>query len=70
MLEYVNRKGSDCYKWDSECAQDCLPLWIADMDFKAAQPIRDAMQRRLDHGVFGYFHILIDYNRHKTFVPH
>lgn len=54
MLEYVNRKGSDCYKWDSECAQDCLPLWIADMDFKAAQPIRDAMQRRLDHGVFGY----------------
>jgi len=54
MLEYVDRKHSDCYKWDSECAQDCLPLWIADMDFKAAKPIRDAMQRRLDHGVFGY----------------
>jgi cystathionine beta-lyase len=54
MLEYVDRRGSDCYKWDSECAQECLPLWIADMDFKAAKPIRDAMQRRLDHGVFGY----------------
>lgn len=54
MLEYVNRKGSDCYKWDSECAEGCLPLWIADMDFKAAKPIREAMQRRLDHGVFGY----------------
>lgn len=54
MLEYVDRRGSDCYKWDSECAQGCLPLWIADMDFKAAKPIRDAMQRRLDHGVFGY----------------
>ena len=54
MLEYVNRKGSDCYKWDSECAQGCLPLWIADMDFAAAKPIREAMQRRLDHGVFGY----------------
>lgn len=54
MLEYVNRRGSDCYKWDSECAQDCLPLWIADMDFKAALPIREAMQRRLEHGVFGY----------------
>lgn len=54
MLEYVDRRGSDCYKWDSECAQNCLPLWIADMDFKAAKPIRDAMQRRLDHGVFGY----------------
>ena len=54
MLEYVDRKGSDCYKWDSECAENCLPLWIADMDFKAAKPIREAMQRRLDHGVFGY----------------
>lgn len=54
MLEYVNRKDSNCYKWDSDCAQDCLPLWIADMDFKAAKPIREAMQKRLDHGVFGY----------------
>ena len=54
MLEYVDRKGSDCYKWDSECAESCLPLWIADMDFAAAKPIREAMQRRLDHGVFGY----------------
>ena len=54
MLEYIDRKNSDCYKWDSECAQGCLPLWVADMDFAAAKPIRDAMQRRLDHGVFGY----------------
>lgn len=54
MLEYVDRRGSDCYKWDSECAEGCLPLWIADMDFAAAKPIREAMQRRLDHGVFGY----------------
>ena len=54
MLEYVDRKGSECYKWDSECAEGCLPLWIADMDFAAAKPIREAMQRRLDHGVFGY----------------
>ena len=46
MLEYINRKNSDCYKWDSECAEGCL--------FKAAKPIREAMQRRLDHGVFGY----------------
>ena len=54
MLEYINRSGSDCYKWDSDEAQGCLPLWVADMDFAAAQPIREAMQRRLDHGVFGY----------------
>ena len=54
MLEYIDRRGSDCYKWDSEQAQGTLPLWVADMDFAAAKPIRDAMQRRLDHGVFGY----------------
>ena len=54
MLEYVNRRGSDCYKWDSEQSNHTLPLWVADMDFKAAQPIRDAMERRLQHGVFGY----------------
>lgn len=54
MLEYVDRKGSDCYKWDSECAEGCLPLWVADMDFAAARPIREAMLRRLEHGVFGY----------------
>ena len=54
MLEYVDRKGSDCYKWDSECAEGCLPLWVADMDFAAARPIREAMLHRLEHGVFGY----------------
>ena len=54
MLEYIDRRNSDCYKWDSECAQGCLPLWVADMDFAAAKPILEAMQRRLDHGVFGY----------------
>jgi len=53
-IEFVNRSGSDCYKWDSEQAQGTLPLWVADMDFKAAKPIREAMQRRLEHGVFGY----------------
>lgn len=54
MLEYIDRKNSDCYKWDSDCAQGCLPLWVADMDFAAAKPIREAMQQRLNHGVFGY----------------
>ncbi len=54
MLEYVDRQNSDCYKWDSDQAKGTLPLWVADMDFKAAKPILDAMSRRLEHGVFGY----------------
>ena len=54
MIEFANRQGSDCYKWDSAEAQGTLPLWVADMDFKAASPILRALQKRLDHGVFGY----------------
>lgn len=54
MIEYVDRRGSNSYKWDSDHAAGCLPLWVADMDFRAAPAILAAMQRRLDHGVFGY----------------
>lgn len=54
MIEFIDRRGSNCYKWDSDHVNGALPLWVADMDFKAAQPIIDAMQRRLNHGVFGY----------------
>ncbi|MCQ2136715.1 MAG: cystathionine beta-lyase, partial [Bacteroidales bacterium] len=55
-----DRRGSGCYKWD-EAAQGVLPLWVADMDFKAAPFILDAVQRRLDHGVFGYTKVTEDY---------
>ena len=54
MIEYIDRRNSNCVKWDADCSKGLLPLWVADMDFKAAQPIIDAMQRRLNHGVFGY----------------
>ena len=38
---------------------DALPLWVADMDFPCAQPIIDALQKRLDMQIYGY----TDYNR-------
>ncbi len=57
MIEYVDRRNSNCLKWDSDESRGLLPLWVADMDFRAAQPIIDAMQRRLDHGVFGYEYV-------------
>ena len=47
-----SRRGSQCYKWD--CKPNELPMWIADMDFEAAPEIRAALQKRLDHGIFGY----------------
>ena len=33
---------------------DLIPLWVADMDFEAAPAIRAALQKRVEHGVFGY----------------
>lgn len=51
----VNRRGTDCLKWDSY-AEDVLPLPVADMDFVAPEPVLRALQQRLDHGVFGYGH--------------
>jgi len=34
--------------------EDLIPLWVADMDFKVAQPIIDAIQKRAEQGIFGY----------------
>ena len=33
---------------------DLFPAGVADMDFRAPPPVLAAMQRRLEHGVFGY----------------
>lgn len=55
-----DRRGSGCYKWD-EAPEGVIPLWVADMDFKAAPFILEAVQRRLDHGVFGYTKVTEDY---------
>ena len=33
---------------------DLIPLWVADMDFKVAQPIIEAIQERAEQGIFGY----------------
>lgn len=54
--EIVERKGSNSVKWDArpDLPPSTIPLWVADMDFKAAQPIQDAIRRRAEHGVFGY----------------
>ena len=30
------------------------PMWVADMDFRTAEPIIEALRRRVEHGIFGY----------------
>ena len=52
--ELVARRGTSCVKWD-ECPNDeVIPLWVADMDFKAAPAILEAVRKRAEHGVFGH----------------
>ena len=57
-LEYVERKGTGCSKWDglqqTFGADGMLPLWVADMDFKTDRHIRDAIAEYTETGVFGY----------------
>ena len=50
--EIVNRRGSGSIKWD--VAENELPMWVADMDFKAPKCVHDALLRRVEHGVYGY----------------
>ncbi len=52
MLFTPSRVNTGSYKWDSR--PDTLPLWVADMDFKTAQCIIDALEKRVAHGIFGY----------------
>ena len=47
------RRGTDSAKW-GRYGDEVLPLWVADMDFPAAEPILKALHRRVDHGFFGY----------------
>lgn len=51
--QLVNRRGSDSGKW-SRYDEDILPLWVADMDFKAPPEVVQTLHERIDHGVFGY----------------
>ena len=50
----VSRRGTDSYKWDSAESEGVLPMWVADMDFRTASAITDALRRRVEHGIFGY----------------
>jgi cystathionine beta-lyase len=58
--EICNRKKTDCYKWDLAPSifghEDVIPMWVADMDFPAAQPLVDALAERAEHPFYGYTH--------------
>ena len=48
------RLGTDSQKWQKYAGRDILPLWVADMDFKASPAIVAALQERVAASVYGY----------------
>jgi cysteine-S-conjugate beta-lyase len=50
--ELVDRRSTDSVKWN--CYGEALPLWVADMDFRAPEPVIRALRERAEHGIFGY----------------
>lgn len=52
--EIISRSNTSCVKWDLSTVENVLPMWVADMDFKTAPPVIDALNKRIQHGIFGY----------------
>ncbi len=59
--EIIERRGTHCMKWDmmeslyGVPTDDGIAMWVADMDFRPPEVARRALQRLLDHGIFGYY---------------
>lgn len=65
QLVYVERKGSDCNKWDGQTTmfgeENLHAMWVADMDYKVPACVMDAMRAYVDFGVMGYYKIPQNY---------
>lgn len=51
--QIIDRRGTDSAKWN-RYGDDVLPMWLADMDFRAPEVVINALQERVAHGIFGY----------------
>lgn len=56
--EVIDRSGNRAAKYDERIKKfgtaDVIPLWVADMDFKTAQPIIDGLKAKAEEGIWGY----------------
>ncbi|WP_432471887.1 MalY/PatB family protein [Amphritea sp. HPY] len=50
----VDRRPTSSLKWAKYSDSDILPMWVADTDFLAPPAVIEALQERIDHGIFGY----------------
>lgn len=73
--EIYNRVGTSSMKWDRRDkvfgTDDVLPLWVADMDFKAPEEVNEALRERTEHGIYGYTFFSDDtFSKVKDWVDH
>lgn len=59
--EMISRRNTNCIKWDASADSEMLPMWVADMDFRTAPAIVEALQKRVAHGIFGYTRVPDEY---------
>lgn len=56
--QVIDRSNNHAAKYDERIKKfgtaDVIPLWVADMDFKTAQPVIDALKARAEEGIWGY----------------
>jgi len=50
----VDRYHTASIKWERYSGRDIIPLWVADMDFRSPPAVIEALNKRIEHGVFGY----------------
>lgn len=50
----IDRKNTYSFKWEKYKGSDILPMWVADTEFRCAQPILDAIKEQAEHGLMGY----------------
>ncbi len=74
--DIVDRRNTNSLKYDFAVERgkpsDILPLWVADMDFKAPPEVLNALQKAVSHGIFGYSEVKRDYFAavHDWFYQH
>lgn len=51
--QLIDRSSTESVKWNFY-DEDVLPMWVADMDFLCPPQIIEALQKRVEHGIFGY----------------
>lgn len=62
---FPDRIAEHCRKWDRKIVEeqfgpvpdDFIPMWIADMDFRAPAPLLERLHAAVDLGTFGYTYV-------------